>query len=340
MPEVLIIQPSSLGDIVHALQAVTSIKHQRPELRFSWIVRDIFAPLVRSSTVVDRVYGFSRYGGVLAFWKLMREVRQTPFDFVFDFQGLLRSGLMTQRARGRVKVGRSDARECSRFFYDQKVPLPPSGNKSHLLEKLLRFAPVLNAAPELIGTPGFREVSALQLSHLEGPGGTRPIVMFPNSRRNDKAWPGFKALTDALLREDRQRKVVWAGSHYVPDKDAFRPEQFINLTGNTSVVSLPALIARASLVISNESGPMHLAAALQVPLLAIFGPADPQVFGPYPLRAPTHHIVQAPLGDVRLLTVKEVLGRFRKIPLGETTTRAIASDRREPVGPESKRRSP
>jgi ADP-heptose:LPS heptosyltransferase len=120
MPEMLIIKPSALRDIVHGLQVATSIKAQRPEWRISWIVRDIFSPLVRSCAAVDQIYVFRREGGLRGFWHLMREVRQKKFDLVLDLQGLLRTGLMTQWSRGRRKVGRADAREGAGFFYREK----------------------------------------------------------------------------------------------------------------------------------------------------------------------------------------------------------------------------
>ena len=313
MTQVLIIKPSSLGDIVHGLQVVTSIKEQQPEARISWIVREIFAPLVRCCEAVDRTYVFRRDNGVLGFFRLMREVRETEFDYVFDMQGLLRTGLMTFRARGKKKVGLADAREGSGVFYDEKVALPPGGLRSHSIEKLLQFCPILGSKAELQGTIKFKDVTGLNLTHLESRTGSRPILMFPDSRRPDKRWLGFKQLTELLLREDRRRRVVWAGNNYVPDKDAFLPDQFLNLTGNTSVVSLPALVQRSLWVISNESGPMHLAAALGIPVLAVIGPSDPQVLGPYPLRSPTNHVIQAPVGDLKLLSAKDVFARFRRI---------------------------
>lgn len=313
MTQVLIIKPSSLGDIVHGLQVATSLKAQRSDLRISWVVRDVFAPLVRRCEAVDRTYVFRRDAGVMAFLQLMRELRETEFDYVLDMQGLLRTGLMTFRARGKRKIGRIDAREGSGFFYDEKVPLPADGIRSHALDKLLQFCPVLGAKPELQGMLKFREVDGLNLSYVEGPTKSRPILMFPDSRRADKRWGGFKQLTDMLLREDRRRRVVWAGNNYVPDKDAFLPDRFLNLTGNTSVVSLPSLVRRAAFVISNESGPLHLAAALQVPVLGIFGPGDPQVFGPYPLRGPTNFVIQAPVGDLKLLSAKDVHARLKRI---------------------------
>jgi len=313
MIQLLIIKPSSLGDIVHGLQVATSLKEQVPDLKISWIVRDIFAPLVRSCEAIDTTYVFKRDSGMKGFFELMREVRKVRFDYVFDFQGLLRSGLMTWRADGAKKVGRSDAREGAFLFYQQRVPLPAAGLKSHAVDILLQFAPVLGAVPELRGLLRFRDVEGLNLSFVGGPSGGAPIVIFPDSRREEKRWNGFKQLTEMLLREDRSRRVVWAGNNYIPDKDGFNKEQFLNLTGNTSLLSLPALIARASWVISNDSGPMHLAAALGVRTLGIFGPTDPRLFGPYPLTAPTNHVIQAPVGALSMLSAKEVFARFQRL---------------------------
>lgn len=312
MTEILIIKPSSLGDIVHALQVATSLKAQCAGLRISWVVREMFAPIVRACEAVDQVYVFERAAGAKGFLKLTKEIRKTKFDFVFDMQGLLRTGLMTSRAFATKKVGRGDARECSGMFYDEQVALPPDGKRSHAIDILLQFCPVLGAKPELRGTLKFREVDSLNLRFAAGRGGSKPIVMFPDSRRAEKCWSGFKQLTEMILREDKTRKVVWAGSNYVHDRGAYTAEQFVNLTGNTSLVSLPALIKRADWVISNDSGPMHLAAALGVRVVGIFGPTDPRLFGPYPLTAPTHVVVQAPVGDLKLLTAKDVYARFVK----------------------------
>jgi len=312
MTELLIIKPSSLGDIVHGLQVATSLKAQREKLRISWVVREIFAPIVRACEAVDHVYVFERAGGAKGFLRLMKEIRKTKFDYVFDMQGLLRTGLMTSRTDAKRKVGRTDAREWSGIFYDEKVPLPPDGRRSHALAILLQFCPVLGAKPELRGALRFREVDSLNLKFADGRGGGKPIVMFPDSRRAEKCWGGYKQLTELLLREDRSRKIIWAGNNHVADRGAFPVAQFFNLTGNTSLVSLPALIKRADWVISNDSGPMHLAAALGVKTLGIFGPTDPRQFGPYPLDAPTNVVVQAPVGDLKLLPVKDVYMRFQR----------------------------
>jgi heptosyltransferase-1 len=313
MTELLVIKPSSLGDIVQGLQVATSLKAQVDGLRISWIVREMFAPIVRACEAVDHVYVFERKGGAKGFLKLMRQVRATKFDYVFDMQGLLRTGLMTKRTRAKHKVGRSDAREWAGMFYNERVPLPPDGRRSHALDILLQFCPVLGAKPELRGTLKFKEADSLSLSFADGRGGTKPFLIFPDSRRADKKWGGFKQLTEMILREDKSRKVVWAGNNFVPDRGAFPAAQFMNLTGNTSLVSLPALVKKADWVISNDSGPMHLAAALGVRVFAIFGPTDPRLFGPYPVGGPLNHVIQAPVGDLKLLSVRDVYTRFQRI---------------------------
>jgi ADP-heptose:LPS heptosyltransferase len=220
---------------------------------------------------------------------------------------------MTMRALGGKKVGRADAREGAGLFYKEVVELPPAGRTSHALEKLLQFLPVLGLKPELAGTVRFREVEGLNLSHVDGRGGVQPVIMFPDSRRAEKRWHGFKELTEFIARDGTGRKVVWAGNNYIDYKDALTETQFLNLTGNTSLMALPALIKRAGWVISNDSGPMHLAAAMGVPTLGIFGPTDPRLYGPYPLTSPTNHVVQAPIGNLKLLAAREVYARFKRL---------------------------
>jgi heptosyltransferase-1 len=312
MPEMLIIKPSALRDIVHGLQVAASIKAQKPEWRISWIVRDIFAPLVRASTAVDQVFVFQRYEGARGFLRTMREVRQREFDLVCDFQGLLRTGLMTKWARSRRKVGRPDAREGAGFFYDETIKLPPAGGQAHVLEVLLQFCSVVGAEPRLTGPLRFRDLERLHLGFMDSRKGQRPILIFPDSGETNKKWNGFSELTALLIRE-AGRKVVWAGSNYLPCRESYPEGTFVNLTGNTSLTSLPTLLTKADWVISNDSGPMHLSAAMGLKTIGLFGPTDPQQFGPYPLRSPTNYTIQAPVGEMSLLSAKEAFYLFNRI---------------------------
>lgn len=323
MPELLIIKPSALRDIVHGLQVAASIKAQRPEWRISWIVRDIFSPLVRSCAAVDRIYVFRRNGGARGFLNLMREVRRTEFDLVLDFQGLLRSGLMTKWSRAKRKVGRTDAREGAGLFYDARVPLPAGGDRSHSLEILLQFCGAVGAEPRVAGPLQFRDLDGLNLSFMDPRNGLRPVLIFPDSGQNAKKWNGYAELTAQLIRE-AGRKVVWAGNNYIPCREPFVPGAYVNLTGNTSLTSLPALLAKSDWVISNDSGPLHLSAAMGLKTLGLFGPTDPRQTGPYPLRSPTNFVIQAPVGDLRLLSAKEVFHLFNRIRGAPVRARSIA----------------
>ena len=312
MPEMLIIMTSPLRDIVHGLQVAASIKAQKPEWRISWIVRDIFAPLARASAAVDQVFVFHRYEGARGFLRTMAEVRKREFDVVCDFQGLLRTGLMTKWARGRRKVGRIDAREATGFFYQEKVKLPAGGRQAHLLELMLQFCEVAGAEPRLTGPLRFRDLERLNLGFMEPRKGQRPILIFPDSGQDNKKWNGFSQLTALLIREGG-RKVVWAGSHYLPCRESFPEGTFVNLTGNTSLTSLPALLSKADWVVSNDSGPMHLSAAMGLKTVGLFGPTDPRRFGPYPLKSPTNYAIQAPVGELALLSAKEVFYLFNRM---------------------------
>lgn len=312
MPEMLIIMTSPLRDIVHGLQVAASIKAQKPEWRISWIVRDIFSPLVRSSSAVDQIYVFQRHEGARGFLRMMREVRKREFDLVCDFQGLLRTGLMTKWARGHRKVGRIDAREASGIFYKEKARLPAGGRQAHLLDLMLQFCAVAGAEPRLTGPLRFRDLERLNLGFMDPRKGQRPILVFPDSGQDNKKWNGFSQLTALLIRE-AGRKVVWAGSHYLPCRESFPEGAFVNLTGNTSLTSLPALLTKADWVISNDSGPMHLSAAMGLKTVGLFGPTDPRRFGPYPLKSPTNYAIQAPVGELALLSAKEVYYLFNRI---------------------------
>lgn len=313
MTRLLILSPSPLAETVHGLQAVSALRAQWPEsrgkLEIDWVAKDVYEPLVRACSAVDRCLVFKRNGGALEFLRLTREVRQVRYDYLFDFQGLLRTGLLTWRAHAKKKVGKAGAREGARAFYHIKVQLP-AGRRSHKLEILLQFCTVLGLTPTLSGILRFRGLERMKLDFLRGGPDLRPIVMFPEARRDEKRWPGFKQLTKLILQGDRSRRVVWAGEKYSPDKNAFPEARFLNLTGNTGLLALPAILKQADWVIANDCGPLHLAAAMGVKVLGIYGPTDPRVWGPYPLDSRSNRFIQAPVGNLRLLQAKEVYARF------------------------------
>lgn len=347
MSQLLVIKPSSLGDIIHALMVVEALRRERPETKVGWVVRDIFAPLVAASLTVERSHVFHRKGGVAAFGQLITEIREAGYDTVADMQGLARSGLIAlcsgvPRAR---RYGRSDARELSGLACGKKarlpVALPAAGAAGgaavppHAVDILRQFLPLfgVDAGVEL-GTLRFRSENLSAAASAVLNCGRELILLFPESRRPEKEWAGFAALTDLLLEQwgagvgangaadggaggVAAPLVCWLGSSAVEDGGRWPADSFVNLTGRTSIAELPALIGAASVVVANDSGPMHIAAATGRKTVALFGPTDPRRYGPYPLDCPRHRVLRAPstlLADISAQEVAAAVGELRQQP--------------------------
>ena len=304
MPDILIIEPSSFGDIIHGLQVATSIRSQLPEARISWVVAERFTGLVERCEAVDHVFVFHRRGGWREFYALLRGLRSTKFDVVIDMQGLARSGVMTLATRARRKMGRSDAREGARVFYTECTPLPGIAHSAHAVDVLLQFLPMLGLKGELCGDVAFRDSP---VPHGVSTGEDSPLILFPSSRRAEKNWQGFSDLTDRLLEAYPSRQVVWAGDAPAEGNNRRPAGRFLNLTGKTGLGEVIGLVGNALLVVANDSGPAHLAAACGVPVVVLFGPTDPRRFGPYPPDRSSNRVLSAPGGDLQRLTVDAVL---------------------------------
>lgn len=295
--ELLIIKPSSFGDIIHGLHVAQALREQCPQVRISWVVRDAFAPLIQQCpTVNGALFVFERHGGIPGVWRLFRHLRQYRFDAVLDLQGLARSGLMLAATQSPLKLARADAREGSHWAATHRVDLPEGFPQVHAVSILSAFLPPLGLEAKVGSQLTFLPESNLaKLAVLE-----RPVVLFPDSRRPEKMWPGFSELTRRLL--DAGHNVHWLGLPGQPDAAPFlEHERFRDLRGETSLGQLPSLVQAARAVVANDSGPMHLAAALGKPLLALFGPTDPVKYGPWPPDNPVQHVIQAPNGELRQL---------------------------------------
>ncbi|PTN37750.1 glycosyltransferase family 9 protein [Desulfonatronum sp. SC1] len=334
-PTVLIIKPSSLGDIVHGLLVAQMIKAGFPGVRIDWVCRDVFAPLVAACPVVDDVLLFQRHGGPTGFLRLIRVVRKRRYSHVLDMQGLARSGLIALAARADVVVGRSDAREGAGIAYHQSTPLPTAGRDAHAVDILAEFLPLLGLPRTIVARLPFRpperppEIKTYprqdnhqsdrpdRLEPIPAIAKPKPILLFPESSRPEKNWPGYAALTKLLLDALPDASASWAGAHAMPSPPCFaglsesNTPRFLNMTGQTALAELPTLIAQARLVVGNDSGPLHLAAAIGVPTLALFGPTDSAKYRPYPGDDRRNHVLCAPGGDMRLLQPEVVLEAVR-----------------------------
>ena len=306
MKTLLVIKPSSLGDIVHALQVVQTLARERPECRITWVVRERFAGLVQAAPFVHEVIIFRRREGWGAFWRLLRQLRERNFDLVWDMQGLLRSGVMTAASRAPEKWGRADAREGAGMFYNRRVERPAGAGPHHALEILQPFLKSAGVTPRLDFPLALTAGPAFPWQNFFAHDARRTFVIFTDSRGAEKEWPRFSELTDLIFKSIPDCRVAWcAGKSVAPDV-AVPADRFLNLTG-CPMDQMIALVRQPAIFIGNDSGPMHLSAASGNPVLAIFGPTSPKRFGPFPLTAAKHRAVEAPDGQLAQLEPAAVL---------------------------------
>ena len=304
MKRLLIIKPSSMGDIIHGIFVAESIKAQLPGVIIDWVVRSEFAPLIDSASAIDHTLIFERKSGLGSFIGLIGKIRQTRYDAVLDMQGLARSGILTFCAKAFRKIGRSDAREGAGLAYREVTSAFPNGSPIHAVKILSEFLEVLGLEPTLPCSINFNaSTKPLTMPPCDG---FRRVVIFPESRRTEKNWSGYEALTRRLLDSEHDLQVIWCGHEPFKASRAMDSNNFYNLTGETQVDQLPELLNPAACVLSNDSGPMHLAAALARPLVALFGPTDPARFGPFPSDSRLQRVIRRTDGDMATLNVQEV----------------------------------
>ncbi len=306
MNSLLVIKPSSLGDIVHGLQVVQTVARRRPGLRITWVVRDRFAGLVEAAPFVQERILFRRRDGWRGMWRLLAELRRRRFDAVWDLQGLLRSGLMTAAVRAPEKWGRRDAREGARWFYNRWADRPAGPGPGHALEILLGFAAAAGIPPVLEFPLELRTGRTYPWRDFFGGDPRRTFVMITDSRGAAKQWPGFDELTRRILADRPDCRVAWSAAAPAAPSFAPPPGRFLNLTG-CPLEEMIALVRQPSVFVGNDNGPMHLAAATGNRVLAVFGPTAPARFGPYPPESPRHAVVTAPQGHLKRLAPAAVL---------------------------------
>ena len=275
--QILVIKLSSLGDIFHALPAVHALK-QGLGAEVDWVTHTYYREVVKCFTDVRRVIGFARRGGFAEGIRFLRELRRERYDLILDLQGLLKSALVARLARGARRIGPSFHREGSRLLYDTVAGA--RDKQRHAVEEVLDVVRHLNLP--LPPQPEFPVVFPKKQFVVNHP----RIALVPCSRWPTKNWlasrfsevartlHGKTGATFFLIGAPKDRPVC-------DEIAAALGSAAVNLCGQTSLVELGSVMAEMDLALTVDSGPMHVAAALGVPVLALFGPTDPQRTGPY-----------------------------------------------------------
>jgi heptosyltransferase-1 len=278
---ILVVRLGAMGDIIHALPAVASLKHSFPASRLTWAVEPRWAPLLEGNPFVDRVLLVDR-AGAGALRRTWRELRAETFDFAVDFQGLLKSALVACMARPDRIFGfhRSQAREpLAALFYSN----PIVARSPHAVGRGLDLAAGAGASTVVQSFP-------LPPGRAEGqlpPGDF--VLASPLSGWPAKQWPlEYYTRLGARLRREAGITLVLNGPPSAREALASVSETIPHCS---SVAGLIDATRRAVAVVGLDSGPLHLAAALGKPGVAIFGPTDPARNGPY---GATFTVLRAP----------------------------------------------
>jgi heptosyltransferase-1 len=276
MFRILVIRLGSMGDVIHALPAVASLKHSFPHSHLSWIIKPQWAPLLAGNPYVDEIIPYTRTAaGIRAAWRKLRGER---FQLAVDLQGLIQSSLVAAAARPEKIVGldRSQAREpLAALVYSTTVRT----TASHRVDQYLEIAAAAGATNMLTSFPlpqGERE-SVLP----DGPF----VLACPLAGWRAKQWPFeyWEELADGL-----RMPLVLNGSPGAIETLARVPGVQVHVSG---IAGLIDATRRAAAVVGVDSGPLHMAAALGKRGVAIYGPTDPASHGPY---GGTMRVLRAP----------------------------------------------
>lgn len=329
---ILILKPSSLGDIVLALPALTALGNSFPNARITWLIRPEFAPLLENHPHLTEIIPFDRNlfskawcrpSAIGAIISLIMRIRRNKYDVIFDFQGLFRTAALAWLSGCKKRFGMANARELAHIFYTNKIE--QDQDCIHAVDYYLKIIKAAGAANtdvqfELPLTQAENDsVKDLLASHSIKPG--EYVVFVPGSAHRDKCWPAerFAALADRITSQFGL-PIIAVGTE--PEKRIVEKINnrtnvpIIDLTGRTSLRELIALLRATKLVVSNDTGPGHVAAALGTPLVMMFSWSNPARIAPY--GRPECMVAREPYSrgpkikstnpkhNVRMITVDEV----------------------------------
>ncbi len=308
---ILIVKMSAIGDVIHTLPALNALRAHFTDAHITWLVEEAASTIVESHEAVDRVIvskrerwlkgllGMSCVKNMTSISRFISELRDTRYDLVIDFQGLLKSAVMVQLCRGVRKIGYDKTREFSYIVLDERVT--GCDMDRHAVLRYLDLIKDLgvNTGKIEFNVPLGNELRAHARSLLSRKGWNRqPVVAInPMARWDTKLWDSgkFSRLADMLI-QDLGCFVVFTGSK-TDEIEIIRifsrmNKPCVKLSGLTDLRVLAAIYEMSACVICTDTGPMHLAAAVGSPVVALFGPTAPWRTGPF---GEGHNVLRADL---------------------------------------------
>ncbi len=294
---VLIVRLSALGDIVHALPVLAALRRRYPDANVDWLVEEAYAPILglvrglrrriivraRESSESERAVSF---GGTLGYVRAVAFLRRQQYDVALDLQGLIKSAVWARLSGAARIVGfhRDHVRETpAAALYTEEVMPPPH---AHVIDKNLALAAVLGASsstPELPLDPIPAPPTLEAIARAGGAG--RYIVINPGAAWPNKRWPAdrFGELAASLAsRQGLGSIITWGPTeHELAESVSRASGGAAHLAPPTTIADLAILMRDAALVISGDTGPLHIAAAMGSPVVGLYGPTWPERNGPW-----------------------------------------------------------
>ncbi|PYJ29286.1 MAG: hypothetical protein DMF24_03350 [Verrucomicrobia bacterium] len=305
---ILLIKLSGLGDVVHTLPVLVKLRARYPAARIDWLITPENAEIVRchpalSNVVVFKRSDFSkrgrRWNAALSFLGLLKQIRHVKYDLVIDLHGQARSAFFALVSGARVRVGFDrpvkdiirrgwrGAREGSWIAYTHRIPIPTLD--VHAIDRYLWVGPLLGLddnPPELTIHLSSQTAQNVQrvLEEHDIPASKALAVLAPGTVWETKRWTieGFAAVARQFLHDGFAVAVAGAKRDQPRCREiAAAAPGACDLSGKTTPAELAALIQRAEVCVTNDSGAMHLAVSLGKPMVSVFGPTNPIRVGPY-----------------------------------------------------------
>ena len=274
--KVLIIKPSSFGDIIQANPTLTALKKQFPGYSYSWLVFERWADIPAFFSGLDRVITWDRDGGLREYLRVAKRIRAERFDIVIDLQGLMRTAVLAFFSGAKEKIGVPGMKELSWLLVTEVF------RESRGLNAVMRS---LECARHLTGKRNVPEFSlalppesgreAAEVLSARGVTSSEPVIgIVPSVRGPAKQWPleYYRELADMVASAFPSMRILVLGGE--SERGLIRNDRTVDLCGETSLVQLGALLKRCRAVIGGDTGPVHFAAALGVPVAVIFGGSD------------------------------------------------------------------
>ena len=305
---ILIVKLSAIGDVIHTLPSLAALRSLYPEAHITWVVEEAAADIVKNHPYLNHVIVSQRKSWSKDFknskiikplfnmHSLIKELRQRPYDLVIDFHGLFKSSIIVFLSSGKRKLGYDSLQELSGLFLNEKIQ---EDMNKHAVDRYLDFPRYLGAKTDniefVLSQSNDAEAKAQILMNKYNLDDNNFIAINPIAYWDTKLWDddNFARLAD-LIKNNLKMNVVFTGSEksIIEGITTKMKTKGINLGGQTNLLELAYLYKKARFVITTDSGPMHLAAAMGKPVVALFGPTDPARTGPY---GEGHIIVRAGL---------------------------------------------